>query len=384
VTFRRLAERSLGIHEAMSYRVPFVNVPVHFAGLQEEILETVKSVLQRGNLILRDELREFERNLASFVGTQYAVGVNSGSDALHLALLALGVRQGDQVISVSHTCVATISAIVHTGAEPILIDVSDDFTMDMSKLEAAITPRTRAIVPVHLNGRSCDMDELMTIARRHHVDVVEDAAQALGASYDHRQVGSFGIAGCFSLYPFKMLGAFGDGGVVTTNDARIAREIAVLRDYGEDRETGEVLHFGYNSRLDNLQAAILNVKLRRFSASIERRRQIAALYREGLSDIPFLRLPHFPCGKRSDVYLNYAVRAERRDELVGFLKKHGIEPLTPLSLVKPVHRHKALQLDHLSLPNTEAIAREFLYLPVSPELSDDQIHYVITCLRRFY
>lgn len=368
----------------MSYQVPFVNVPAHFAGIQEEILETVKTVLQRGNLVLRDELREFEGNLAALVGTRYAVGVNSGSDALHLTLRALGVRQGDEVITVSHTCVATISAIVHTGAKPILIDVSDDFTMDISKLEASITPRTRAIVPVHLNGRSCEMDQLMAIARNHTLAVVEDGAQALGAEYDGCKVGSFGTAGCFSLYPFKMLGAFGDGGIVTTNDSRIAREIALLRDYGEDRETGEVLYFGFNSRLDNLQAAILNVKLRHFEGWIHRRRHIADLYRTGLTDIPQLRLPHFSCQKRWDVYLNYAVRADHRDDLVRFLKTNGIEPLTPLSLITPVHRHKALQLDHLSLPKTETIAKEFLYLPVSPELSDDQIHYVISCLRQFY
>ncbi len=368
----------------MPYQVPFVNVPAHFAGIQEEILETVMNVLKRGNLVLRDELREFERNLAAFVGTRYAVGVNSGSDALHLALRGLGVGPGDEVISVAHTCVATISAIVHTGAVPVLIDVADDYTMDMSKLEQAITRRTRAIVPVHLNGRACDMDRLMEAARKHKLIVVEDGAQALGAEYDGRKVGSFGMAGCFSLYPFKMLGAFGDGGIVTTNDEHLARQIAVLRDYGEDRETGEVLCFGYNSRLDNLQAAILNVKLKHFSGWIERRRQIADLYHEGLADLLHITLPRFSSDKRVDVYLNYTLRAERRDDLVTFLKQQGIEPLTPLSLVTPVHRHKALHLDHLSLPNTEAIAREFLYLPISPELEDEQIRYVIATLHRFY
>ncbi|MCC2639808.1 MAG: hypothetical protein K0S45_221 [Nitrospira sp.] len=368
----------------MPYQVPFVNVPDHFAGIQDEILEAVTNVLKRGNLILRDELRDFERNLAAFVGTRYAVGVNSGSDALHLTFKALGVGPGDEVISVSHTCVATISAIVHTGAAPVLMDVADDFNMDLSRLERAITSRTRAIVPVHLNGRSCDMRRLMDIARSHELYVVEDAAQALGAEYEGRKVGSFGVAGCFSLYPFKMLGAFGDGGIVTTDDQAIARQVAVLRDYGEDRETGEVLCHGYNSRLDNLQAAILNVKLKHFSGWIQRRRCIAEAYHKGLADIPQLRLPYFPDEKHFDVFLNYAVRAERRDELVTFLKKRGIEPLTPLSLVTPVHRHKALRLDHLSLPMTETIAKEFLYLPIGPELGDDQIRYVIACMHDFY
>jgi dTDP-4-amino-4,6-dideoxygalactose transaminase len=367
----------------MTYKVPFVDVPTHFSSLQEEILETVTTVLTKGNLILRDELRTFEANLAAFVGTDYAVGVNSGSDALHLTLRALEIGQGDEVISVSHTCVATISAIVHAKATPVLIDIGEDFTMDMAKVEAAITPRTRAIVPVHLNGRACDMERLAGIARRHKLLIIEDAAQALGAEFDRRKVGSFGIAGCFSLYPFKMLGAFGDGGIVTTNDPRIAREIAILRDYGEDRETGEVLYFGFNSRLDNLQAAVLNVKLKYFDTWVKRRRSIADLYRRGLASMPQLKLPHFP-GDYGDVYMNYAVRAERRDDLVSFLKKSGVEPLTPLSLITPVHKHKALGLDHISLPMTERIAGEFLYLPIWPELSDSQIQHVISSIRQFY
>jgi dTDP-4-amino-4,6-dideoxygalactose transaminase len=288
------------------------------------------------------------------------------------------------VITVSHTCVATISAIVHAGAAPVLVDVADDYTMDMSKVESALTARTRAVVPVHLNGRACDMDRLTDIARRHDLAIIEDGAQALGAEFDGRKVGSFGVAGCFSLYPFKMLGAFGDGGIVTTNDPVLGRDLSILRDYGEDRETGDVLHFGFNSRLDNLQAAILNVKLKYFPSWIERRRELARRYQEGLGDLAELKLPHFAGEKHRDVFMNYAVRAEDRDRLVTYLMEKGIEPLTPLSLVTPVHRHKALALDHWDLPVTDAIAREFLYLPISPELSDEQLQYVVACLRRFY
>jgi dTDP-4-amino-4,6-dideoxygalactose transaminase len=264
------------------------------------------------------------------------------------------------------------------------VDVADDYTMDMSRVESALTSRTRAVVPVHLNGRACDLDRLADIARRHDLMIVEDGAQALGAEFGGRKVGSFGAAGCFSLYPFKMLGAFGDGGIVTTNDPELARELSILRDYGEDRETGDVLHFGFNSRLDNLQAAILNVKLKYFPSWIERRREIAGRYREGLRDLRQLKLPHFPGEKYRDVFMNYAVRVEDRDRLVMYLKENGIEPLTPLSLTTPVHRHKALALDHWHLPMTDAIAREFLYLPISPELSDEQLRHVIACLRRFY
>lgn len=368
----------------MKYRVPFVDVPAHFQSIEGEVMEVVRNVIMRGNLILRDELREFEAQIAALVGTRYAVGVNSGTDALHLTLRALGIKHGDEVVTVSHTCVATIAAIVHSGATPVLVDVADDFNMDMAKLEATITPRTRAIVPVHLNGRACDMARLDDIARKHGVPIVEDCAQALGAQFATRMVGSFGSAGCFSLYPFKMLGAFGDGGIVTTNNPALAKTISRLRDYGEDRETGEVLYFGFNSRLDNVHAAVLNVKLKYFPAWVERRRKISRLYQAGLSDLPQIVLPHFQGEAWSDVYMNYAVRAERRDELASYLKSVGVEPLTPISLVTPVHRHKALKLGHFFLPVTDRIAREFLYLPISPELTDEQIGYVVQCVRGFY
>ncbi|HNK16420.1 MAG: DegT/DnrJ/EryC1/StrS family aminotransferase [Nitrospira sp.] len=368
----------------MKYRVPFVDVPAHFQRIEEEVMAAVRNVVRKGNLILRDELREFEDQFARLVGTRYAVGVNSGTDALHLTLRALGITQGDEVVTVSHTCVATIAAIVHSGATPVLVDVADDFNMDMAKLDEVITPRVRAIVPVHLNGRACDMARLQDIERKHGVLVVEDCAQALGARFSGQMVGSFGRAGCFSLYPFKMLGAFGDGGMVTTDDPVLAKTVSRLRDYGEDRETGEVLYFGFNSRLDNLQAAVLNVKLKYFPAWVERRRAIAGLYRAGLSDLPQIVVPHFPGEAWSDVYMNYAVRAERRDALAVYLKTRGVEPLLPISLATPVHRHKMLKLERFSLPVTDRLAQDFLYLPISPELNDEQIRYVIRCVMDFY
>jgi dTDP-4-amino-4,6-dideoxygalactose transaminase len=368
----------------MKYKVPFVDVPAHFQSIEGEVMDVIRTVVMRGNLILRDELREFEAQFASLVGTRYAVGVNSGTDALHLTLRALGIKQGDEVVTVSHTCVATIAAIVHAGATPVLVDVAHDFNMDMAKLEEVITSRTRVIVPVHLNGRACDMSRLEHIAQKHRVQIIEDCAQALGARFSSRMVGSFGRAGCFSLYPFKMLGAFGDGGIVTTDDAALAKQLSLLRDYGEDRETGEVLCLGFNSRLDNLQAAVLNVKLKYFPLWVERRREISRIYQAGLSNIPQVMRPHFQGEAWSDVYMNYAVRVKQRDELASYLKTRGVEPLTPISLVTPIHRHKALKLDHFSLPMTDRIAREFLYLPISPELDDAQIGYVVQCVQDFY
>src|SRR6516162_8095875 len=266
----------------LPYSVPFVDPKTHYRRLKSEIDFAITDTLAKGDLILRQQLRDFEQHLAEFVGTKYAVGVNSGYHALHFSLLAAGLGPGDEVITVGHTFVATVSAIVHTGAKPVLIDVRDDYNMDPEKLVAAITPRTKAILPVHLNGRVCKMDQILTIAEKRGLAVIEDAAQALGASFAGRQAGSFGLAGCFSFYPFKSLGGLGDGGAVTTDDAEVARFATLVRFNGEDRQTGEFHHHGYTALLDNVQAAVLDVKLRHLPAWIEHRREIARQYRAGL------------------------------------------------------------------------------------------------------
>ena len=217
---------------------------------------------------MRRDVEEFEKNMAVFVGTKYAVGLNSGTDTMFLSLKALGIGPGDEVITVSHTFVASISAIVQVGAKPILVDVKEDFTMDIDKLEAAITKKTKAVIPVHLNGRMCEMDKLMEIVKSHNLIVIEDAAQAIGSKYQGKMAGSFGLAGSFSLYPFKVLGCFGDGGVLTTDDENLAGKVRLLRDHGQKTPAPEqarygagkteIVCFGFNSRLDNIQAAILN------------------------------------------------------------------------------------------------------------------------------
>lgn len=367
----------------MAYKVPFVDFPRHFERIRGPVMAAIEQVLSRGNLILRQELRDFEQQFADMVGRKYAVGVNSGTDAVHLSLRAIGFHAGDEIITVSHTCIATVAAIVNAGATPVLVDVGDDFNIDPGRVEAAITPRTRAIVPVHLNGRACDLDRLAAICERHDLILVEDAAQAVGAKYRGRHVGSFGLAGCFSLYPFKMLGAFGDAGIVVTDNAEIARTVSRLRDYGEDRENGELLHFGFNARMDNLQAAILSAKLKYLPEWIERRRQIARVYDEALAGLP-VRLPCFTGEEYFDVYMNYTIRCAQRDLLVQWLKEKGVEPLTPISLVRPIHRHPALGLTHFQLPRTDTIAGEFIYLPIYPELHDEQVRYVAECIHDFF
>ncbi len=378
----------------MAYKVPFVDVPKQYQIIKEEVLKTIDDVLSRGDLILRKDVEEFEKNMAVFVGTKYAVGLNSGTDAMFLSLKALGIGPGDEVITVSHTFVASIAVIVNVGAKPILVDVKEDFTMDVDKLEAAITEKTKAVIPVYLNGRMCEMDRLMEIVKSHNLIVIEDAAQALGAKYQGKMAGSFGLAGSFSLYPFKVLGCFGDGGVLTTDDENLAEKVRLLRDHGQKTPAPEqarygagkteIVCFGFNSRLDNIQAAILNLKFKYLLQYIERRRKIALLYQKGLADVKGVKLPPSPDSDERyfDNFQNYVLTAEKRDELYNFLKEKGVETL----IKDPIANHKqpGLGLSHFNLPYTERLAEQVISLPMYPELNQEQIEYVIECVRSFY
>ncbi len=367
----------------MNYKVPFVDYPLHYRRMEGEIDAAIKEVLSGGDLILRKQLQRFESNTASFLGVDYAVGVNSGTDAMHLSLLAAGLGPGDEVITVAHTFVATVAVIIHCRATPILADVGEDFNMDVEQLEQAISPRTKAIVPVHLNGRLCDMEKLMAIACRHNLLVIEDAAQALGAEFDWQKAGTFGLTGCFSFYPAKILGGVGDGGIVVTNSSEIAEKVRLLRDHGQQRATGDILYYGFNSRLDNLQAAILDVKLKHLPDWIERRRELAGLYERGLSELPQIKTPPPPKQNRYfDVFTNYVVRVEKRDKLASCLKECGIEVL--IFWPKPMHHHEALGLKHFHLPMTERLSREVLSLPLNTEISNEQTEFVIESIRNFY
>jgi dTDP-4-amino-4,6-dideoxygalactose transaminase len=364
--------------------VPFVNYPEHYRRIWDEVLGAITEVLSRGDLILRDQLRHFEENVASFVGVKYAVGLNSGTDALYLSLKAADLGPGDEVITVAHTFVASVAVIVHCGATPILVDVDEDYNMDVGQVEKAISPRTKAIMPVHLNGRLCNMEKLMKVATKHKLIVIEDAAQALGATFDGKQAGSFGLTGCFSFYPAKILGTAGDGGLLVTDSEDVAEEVRLLRDHGQRRATGDILFYGFNSRLDNMHAAILDVKLKHLPEWIGRRRELAALYHRGLSKLSSVKLPP-PSGAQNhyfDVFTNYVIRARERDRLVAYLKEQGIEIL--VSWPKPMHHHDALNLRHFKLPMTEQISSEVLSLPLFPELSNEQIEFVVGTIRKFY
>ena len=366
----------------MTYRVPFVDPRGHYRRLKDEIDFAISDTLARGDLVLRQQLRDFEQNLAKFVGVKYAVGVNSCYHALHFSLLAAGVGAGDEVITVGHTFVATVSAIVHTGATPVLVEVRDDYNMDPAAVEAAVMPRTKAIISVHLNGRVCEMDPLRAIAGRHGLIIVEDAAQALGARYKGQMAGSFGLTGCFSFYPFKALGGMGDGGAVTTDDPNIARIVTLLRFNGEDRETGEYHYHGYTALLDNVQAAVLDVKLRHLPAWIRHRRRIAELYRDGLVKIDGLSLPHFDETSHFDSFQNYVVRTAERDRLRAYLTEQGVETL--VHWPRPMWAHEGLGLEVGPLPETERVCRQVLSLPMSAETTDEHVAITVEAIREFF
>lgn len=366
----------------MSYRVPFIDPKEHYRRIKKEIDFAITDTLSKGDLVLRQQLRDFEQHLADFVGVKYAVGVNSCYHALHFSLLAAGVGYGDEVITVGHTFVATVSAIVHTGAKPVLVDVREDYNLAPDKFERAITSKTKAVIPVHLNGRMCEMDRIAAIADSRGIAIIEDAAQALGATFKGKRAGSFGLSGCFSFYPFKSLGGLGDGGAVTTNDPRIARFATLVRFNGEDRQTGEFHHHGYTALLDNVQAAVLDVKLRYLPKWIEHRREIARLYREGLSGIKGLRLPHFPGDEYFDSYQNYVIRSEQRNQLRQHLKDQGVETL--VHWAKPMWDHRDLALENPGLRETESICNEVISLPMSAETTPAHVEITVGCIRDFF
>lgn len=338
--------------------------------------------MSKGDLIDRGQLKTFEENLAQFVGTRYAVGLNSGYDALHLSLRAAGIGPGDEVIVPAHTFVATCSAVVNVGATPVLVDVSADFNINVDRIEEAITPRTRAIIPVHLNGWMADMPRIMDLAEQYHLEVIEDACQSLGASIDEKKAGSWGLTGCWSFYPFKILGGYGDGGAITTDDPDVALFVRRMRFNGEDRETGEYHGHGFTCLLDNLQAAFLTIKLRYLPQWIERRQALAERYRQGLQDLPDLILPHYDKPGFVHVYQNYVVRARQGEAFSTYLRQQGVEVLTQFR--KPYYKHEALQLVDRGFPETEALSREVCSLPMSVEIDEEEVDYVIEVARSFY
>ncbi len=363
-------------------KVKFVDPVKVYHVIKDEIDAAYFEVMEKGDLIDRGQLKSFEKNLAAFVGTQYAVGLNSGYDALHMSLRAAGIGPGDEVIVPAHTFVATCSAVVNVGAVPVLVDVARDFNIDCEKIEEAITAKTKGIIPVHLSGWMADMPRIMALAAKYNLVVVEDACQSLGSRINGKGAGAWGLTGCWSFYPFKILGAYGDGGAITTNDPEVAAFATRMRYNGEDRSTGEYHGHGFTCLLDNLQAAFLDVKLRHLPKWITIRQGIAARYQQALSDIPDLLLPHYDRQGFDHVYQNYTVRARQGSEFSDYLKANGIEVLTQFR--KPYYKHAALKLEDRGFPETEALSREVCSLPMAVELEDQEVAYVIEVVRRFF
>lgn len=363
--------------------IPYVNYPALFNQNEAEFLEVMRDVCRRGAFIMQRDLSEFEANLAKYLGVKHAVGLADGTMALFLAMKAAGIKQGDEVLVPSHTFIASAAAVHHAGATPVLTDSAADHLMEPSDLESKITPRTRAILPVHLNGRTCRMDAILEVARKHNLKIIEDACQALGSQYKGQFAGTFGLAGAFSFYPAKTLGCFGDGGALVTNDDEVASAVMAMRDHGRG-PNGNVSCYGFSARLDNFQAAILDLRLKRYQLDVERRRAIGRLYNELLKDEARLVLPPPPDSSPDhfDVFQNYEVEADRRDELKKYLADNGVGTIMPWG-GKAIHQFEALQFSEKP-ENAERMSKKWLLLPLNVSLSDDDIHYICGHIRDFY
>jgi dTDP-4-amino-4,6-dideoxygalactose transaminase len=360
--------------------IPFGNLKEQYHSIKREIDQAILGVLESSQFVLGPEVAAFEREFAAYCGTREGIGVNSGTSALHLALLAAGVGPGDEVVTVPFTFVATVAAICYTGATPVYVDIDPaSYTMDPAKLEAAITPRTKVILPVHLYGHPADMDPILEIARRRGIVVIEDAAQAHGSQYKGRPVGSLGDMACYSFYPGKNLGAFGEGGMVVSSNPEYAGFIRMMRDWGQSKRYYHDLR-GFNYRLEGIQGAILRVKLRHLEDWTEARRANAAIYRETLA-ASGIGLPREMAHARH-VYHVYAVRVPNRDAVVQAMAAAGVQ--TGIHYPIPVHLQNAYRdakYPEGSFPVSETVAREVLSLPMFPELTRAQIEEVSAAMQ---
>lgn len=373
--------------QSLAESIPFLDLKAQFAGIRDEVLEAVTRVLESQHFILGPEVEALEREAAKYVGANFAVGCGSGSDALLLSLMAIGIEPDDEVITSPFTFGATAGSVARLKARTVFVDIQrSTFNIDERQLEAAITPRSRAIMPVHLFGLPANMDAVLEIARKHNLAVVEDAAQAFGARWNEKGVGTLGTLGCFSFFPSKNLGGAGDGGLITTNDPGLAQRLRILRVHGAGRKYQYEL-LGINSRLDALQAAILRVKLRHLKDWTQRRRRNAENYRELFAKYELTRMIGLPCSDDScfHVYNQYSVLVPRRDELQSYLRNHGIP--TEIYYPSPLHVEPAfayLGFRNGDFPIAEAICREVLSLPIYPELPADQQRAIVETISRFY
>ena len=363
--------------------VPMLDLKAQYETIKGEIIPAITDVCEKQALCLGPAVVQFEENVAKYCGSNFAIGVSSGSDALLASLMSMGIGQGDEVIAPAFTFVATTGAIARVGATPVFVDINKDtFNIDPAKIESAITPKTKAIIPVHLFGQLADMDAILEIANKHDLLVIEDAAQSIGASQKGIKAGNFGDCGCFSFYPSKNLGAFGDGGLITTNDKSLCNKIKMVRNHGQSG-TYEYELIGGNFRLDGIQGAVLDIKLKYLEKWSQKRRDNAAIYNNILSDSE-VKTP-FIAENNISIYNQYTIKAPKRDELKQHLINNNIG--CAVYYPNPLHLEKCFKdLGYKigDLPETDRASKEVLSIPVYPELSTEQIEYVAKTILSFY
>jgi len=365
--------------------VKFLDLSRIHEPLKAEFMKEIENIITTNNYILGNKVEEFENNFAKFHETAYGIGVDSGTSALELSLKALGIGEGDEVIVPANTFIATASAVVFAQAKPVFVDCDENYNINTKNIEKHITKKTKAIIPVHLYGQPADMDEIIKIAKKHDLKIVEDCCQAHGAKYNNKKIGSFGDLACFSFYPGKNLGGFGDGGIILTNSKELSEKLKMLRNYGQSKKYHHDF-FGYNRRLDNLQATVLNIKLKHLDKWNEQRRNIAAIYKENLKNMAGIVLPNESQNKKS-VYHLFVVRVKngKREDLMNFLKEKGVD--TGLHYPIPIHLQKSYSnLNHKEgdFNKAEEYGKEILSLPIFPGMKNEEVEYVCDKIKEFY
>tara|TARA_Y100000389_G_C17447834_1_gene512730 strand:- start:383 stop:1483 length:1101 start_codon:yes stop_codon:yes gene_type:complete len=364
-------------------KIPYVNIKKQYKNEKKRLLKVIDDTLESGNWVGGSEIEKFEKNISKICKTKYCVSLNSGTDALTLALHLLGVRRGDEVITPPNSFIASTSVIVHLGAKPVFVDVKKDQSIDEDKIEDKITNKTKVIMPVHLTGRMCAMDKIMTIAKKHSIPVVEDCAQSIMSKYKDKMSGAWGDVGCFSAHPLKNLNAIGDGGYLTTNNKNIYNQIKNLRTHGMEESRDNVKNFGFVSRMDNLQAGVLNFRLKNLKKIINSRRKNVELYLRNLN----LNKVYFPVETKNEfnTYHTFVIQVDKRDKLRKYLKKKGID--TAIHYPVPIHLQKAskfLGYKNGSFPKTEKQSTQILTLPINQYLKKKEIIYICKSINKFY
>lgn len=362
-------------------KIPFNDFKKAYADKKNEVDFAIKKVLNSGYFILGKEVGEFEKKFASYVGTKYGIGVANGLETLQISLMALNIGPGDEVITTPHSAVATTLAIKAVGAKPVFVDTDSFYHIDVKKIEKVITKKTKAIIPVHLYGQSADIKKIIAIARKHKLEVVEDCAQAHGAECSGKKVGTFGKLGCFSFYPTKNLGGYGDGGMIVTNNKKIAEKCKMIRNYGQKNRYEHVI-YGLNSRLDELQASVLNILLPYLDKENAKRIEIAKTYKKELSDLKEIKLPE----ERVDckhVYHLFVIETEQRDKLQKYLKENGVDTLIHYPI--PIHKQKCFpEFNKIKLGVTENKAKKILSIPCHPFLEKREVIYTANLIKSFF